>query len=500
MFKAEAPPPALFLCSPHPLRRSPLASPLRLSPCGCCKRLFPLARVAATNVFLPLLDKPLNPSLDWFSSRNHTLSSTHTHSASLLRLSDLLIATASSPLCLDITSHHSVCGLASFSEPPRLADSPCLSLSLVFLPLLDKPLNLSLDRFSSRNLTLSYTHTHSASLLRLSDLLTATASSPLSLDIASHHSVCGLASSSEPPRLADSPCLSLSPSVKNYPKSLIPAADASLFSPSFPFSLFQLQQRHHRQYCFSILHISYAVHLLRRCSRLSPFGCCKRLFPLARIAAANVFLPLLEKPLNPSLDRFSSSNLTLSSTHTHSASLLHLSDLLAATASSPLSLDIASHHSICGLASSSEPPHLADSPCHSLSLSVCHGPTALPLPFRGQFTVHLQPAVITARVSMAERSKELLHLEHKATPLSSLDFEFDYVIPGYSARNIRTKERPSVSAGNMSGPARTAEDVQGPVATSGVVQGVAGTVGELPGLSRTVWASKEVRNLGKRLG
>ncbi|RYR13084.1 hypothetical protein Ahy_B04g070264 isoform D [Arachis hypogaea] len=29
--------------------------------------------------------------------------------------------------------------------------------------------------------------------------------------------------------------------------------------------------------------------------------------------------------------------------------------------------------------------------------------------------------VITARVSMAERSKELLHLEHKATPLSSLE-------------------------------------------------------------------------------
>ncbi|XP_057730837.1 uncharacterized protein LOC130946179 [Arachis stenosperma] len=183
--------------------------------------------------------------------------------------------------------------------------------------------------------------------------------------------------------------------VKNHHKSLIPAAAASLFSPSFPFSLFQLQQRHHRRHCFSVLHISYAVHLLRRRSRLSLFGCCKRLFPLARVAAASVFLPLLDKLLNLSLDRFSSRNLTLSSTHTHSASLLRLSDLLAATSSSPLSLDIASQHSVCGLASSSEPPRLADSPCLSLSPSVLHGPTALPLPFRGQFTVHLQSAGMT---------------------------------------------------------------------------------------------------------
>ncbi|RYR13087.1 hypothetical protein Ahy_B04g070264 isoform C [Arachis hypogaea] len=105
---------------------------------------------------------------------------------------------------------------------------------------------------------------------------------------------------------------------------------------------------------------------------------------------------------------------------------------------------------------------------------------------------------------MAERSKELLHLEHKATPLSSLESTL-LVCNGKREQCTQTKilppnGTPLTSIPKSQRPARTAEDVQGSVATSGVVQGVAGTVGDLLGLSGTAWAGKEVKNLGKRLG
>ncbi|KAL4327798.1 hypothetical protein AHAS_Ahas13G0136100 [Arachis hypogaea] len=62
-------------------------------------------------------------------------------------------------------------------------------------------------------------------------------------------------------------------------------ATTFLFSPSFPFSVFQLRRSRRHRYCCSVLHISAPSNSCIATCISATSGCCKRLFPPASVPA-----------------------------------------------------------------------------------------------------------------------------------------------------------------------------------------------------------------------